>query len=107
MTRDRDKSIERERERESKYFNEWVSEHEDETDRRRRRIPIARKLPDPGTLRCFSDSFLMWSCETMKEEMKAISWWTSMASAVLMGWELTPTQMWTEIVSCGRGSDAG
>ena len=37
----------------------------------------------------------------MKEEMKAISWWTSMASAVLMGWELTPTQMWTEIVSCG------
>ena len=104
MTRDRDKSIKRERE--SKYFNEWVSEHEDETDRRRRRIPIARKLPDPGTLRCFSDSFLMWSWETMKEEMKAMSWWTSMASAVLMGWELTPTQMGTKIVLCRPRRDA-
>ena len=48
-------------EKERDLLNEWVSEQEDETDRRRGRMPIipSRKLPDPGTLRCFSDSFLM------------------------------------------------
>ena len=54
-------------------------------------LPIPGKLPDPGTA-SFSDNFLTKSCEAMKDEMKTVSWWRSMTSAVLM-WEPTPTQI--------------